>query len=164
MCNPPWLPALLTMEDHDGAWETYLESVYGVFQQDFIQDQPKFRDCWVRCRRDPIEQNKEAGFWHCTSSGRDEENRNPEFRRMERIAWVRAIIENAVPPDVEVWIRRDGSEPRWHLWFREEFMVVLGERVRRRDGFRYFQLITAFDTPYEHQKAKRRKERVHWNG
>lgn len=163
MCNPPWLPALLTLDNHGGAWETYLEAVYEIFEQDFVHDQPKFCNCWVRYRRDPIQLGKEAGFWHCTSSGADEQQRTPELRRMERIAWVRAIIENAAPPDVEVWVRRDGSEPRWHLWFREEFMVVLGERVRRGDGFRYFQLITAFDTPYEHQKAKRRKERDRWN-
>ena len=80
---------------------------------------------------------------------------------MERIGWIRAIIEHPTPPEVDVWTRRETSEPRWHLWFAEEFMVVLGERTRL-DGVRYFQLITAFDTPYDHQKRKRRKERDRW--
>lgn len=162
MPDPAWLPELIELDAHGGDWNRYVEAVYEVFQKDFVCSQPKYQGCWVRYRRDPLAQTKEAGFWHCTSSGQDEANRNPELRRMERIGWVRAIIENASSAEVEVWVRRDGNEPRWHLWFREEFLVVLGERVRQRDGFRYFQLITAFDTPHEHQKRKRRQEKVQW--
>lgn len=162
MADPAWLPELICLHDHENEWHGYLEAVYQVFRRDFILSQPKFQGCWVRCRRDPLEEEKEAGFWHCTSSGPDEAKRIPDFRRMERIAWVRSIIEHADTPEVAVWVRRDGSEPRWHLWFREEFMVVLGERTRQRDGFRYFQLITAFETLLEHQRRKRRKEHMKW--
>ena len=45
------------------------------------------------------------------------------------------------------------------IWLQEEFLVVLAERTRKRDGFAYFQLVTAYWTPEEARKAKLRRER-----
>ena len=162
MSDPAWLPELIRFEDYGGNWTTYVEAVYLRFHRDFIETQPKFNGCWVRCRRDPLAQGKEAGFWHCTSAGKDEAQRTPELRRMERIGWVRAIIEHADDPMLSLWVRKEDAESRWHLWFREEFMVVLGERPRP-DGRRYFQLITAFETLLEHQKRKQRQQKDRWS-
>lgn len=162
MADPDWLPSLLLLHDYGNKWDRYIEEAYAVFHNDFICSQPKFDGCWVRHRRDPISQGKEAGFWHCVSTGPSDSERIPEMRRIERIRWVCAIIKNCDKPEVQVWTRRHGSEARPHLWFREEFLVVLGERIRQRDGFRYYQLITAFDTLREHQKGKRRKEMEYW--
>ena len=162
MSDPLWLPELVLLEGYEGDWDRYLEAVYAVFQRDFIRSQPIFQGRWVRCRRDPLEQGKEAGFWHCTSGGKDESQRVPDLRRMERIGWVRSLIQNANDPTVETWEVMRGMDRRWCLWFREEFLVVLAARVRKRDGFRYWQLITAYDTPEEHRIKILRKERDAW--
>lgn len=154
-----WLPELILMEDYDGDWSRYLEAVHAIFNKDFIQSQPKFKGCWIRCRRDLLDQGKEAGFWHCISGGKTESERNPEPRRMERIAWVRAIIEHVDDPDVDVWSVMSGAEKRFCIWFKEEFLIVLAERVRKRDGFKYWQLITVYDTPEENRKRQLRKSR-----
>ena len=156
MCDPGWLPHRIRLQEFDGDWGRFVEFVFGEFHAGFIQNQPKFRGCWVRCRRDPMEDGKEAGFWHCIRGGK--EDATVQTRRMERIRWVRAVIEHADEPEVEVWTARRGSDLNWCLWFREEYLVVLGERTRR-DGFRYWQLITAYDTPEEHRKRKLRHER-----
>jgi len=162
MSDPAWLPALIHLDDYGGNWERYLESVYGIFHNDFIRTQPKFQDCWVRCRRDPLEFGKEAGFWHCTSCGEDEMQRTPDLRRMERIQWVRAILDHPDDGAVNIWATMGGTDKRWCLWFREEYIVVIAERIRKRDEFRYFQLITAYDTPSEHRKKILRGERDAW--
>jgi hypothetical protein len=107
-----------------------------------------------------MEDGKEAGFWHCILGGK--EGANVEIPRMERIRWVRAVIEHADDPQVDVWMARRGSDQHWCLWFREEYLVVLAERTRKRDGFRYWQLVTAYDTPEEHRKRKLRRERDSW--
>lgn len=150
----PWLPNLILIADADGEWGRYCEMVYGRFVQDFLSSQPTFMGKHIRCRRDPIYDNKEAGFWHCVSEGRDELTRTPDFRRCERIGWARAVIENASDPKVDVWIRRNGGENRIHFWYNEEYLVVLGERGRT------YQLITAFCTEYGHSIRNRRKERA----
>ena len=158
MSDPSWLPKLVSLQDHDGDGSRFLEFVFGEFHAHFIQSQPKFRDRWVRCRRDPMEGGKEAGFWHCIAGG--EHGADPEIRRMERIRWVRRVIEHADDPLVDVWMARRGTDRHWCLWFREEYIVVLAERTGKKGG--YWQLVTAYDTPQEHRKRKLRKERDTW--
>ena len=154
-----WLPTPFTLSDADGIFKTLIERAYEIFRRDFIESQPNYLGLWVRCRRDPIEDGKEAGFWHCTSEGREESNRTPALRRCERIEWIRAIIENSTHPSIHVWDNIRRGETNTLLWYREEFLVVLAQRTRSRDGFRYYQLITAYDTPEEHRKRKLRKEK-----
>jgi hypothetical protein len=148
-----WLPSLIQLEDYDGNWHKYIDAVFAIFYRDFIETVPKFAGKYVRCRRDPIVDGKEAGFWHCVSEGPDEDQRTPDLRRCEKIGWVRKVIEHANDADVDVWVQRKGREPRVHIWFQETYLVVLGDRGR------YYQLITAFCTDREHTKQKKRRER-----
>jgi hypothetical protein len=154
-----WLPALVRLEDHGGDWEKYINAVFAEFYRDFIESQPKFRGRWVRCRRDPMFDGKEAGFWHCVSEGESEARRVPDLRRCERIRWIRAVIEHATDPSVDHWTNKRGPETRHLIWWDEAFLVVLAERTRQRDGFQYFQLITAYCTPEEQRRDKLRRER-----
>ena len=59
-----WLPPLVLLSSCDGDWDKYVNTVFAAFYRDFIQSQPKFRGKLIRCRRDPISDGKEAGFWH----------------------------------------------------------------------------------------------------
>ncbi len=156
---PAWLPAIIRLDMHEGDWQRFIDAVYAVFNRDFIASQPRFRGKWVRCRRDPIYDGKEAGFWHCTSESSesiDETRRTPDLRRCERIGWVRAVIEHSDDAGIDVWVRDDGRKGRAvHIWFNEEFLVVLGERQK---GRRY-QLVTAYCTDREHTIRKKRRER-----
>jgi hypothetical protein len=149
-----WLPPLVLMSEYGDSWPLYVEAVYTLFQQDFYGSPLLFRGVRVNCRRDPICQNKEAGFWHCTSEGRDEADRTPALRRCERITWLRAIIEHAGTDDrIDVWFNALRGETRYYLWFDEEYLIVLADRKR------YFQLITAFTTEAMHTRRKLHRER-----
>ncbi len=154
-----WLPPLILMRDHDQSWPVYVEAVYTAFRQDFVLAQPRFQGLWVRCRRDPIFDGKEAGFWHCVSEGRLEADREPDIRRCERIAWIRASINGTGRSEVDCWENERNGEKRTLIWCREEFLVVLALRVRERDDFRYYQLVTAYCTVEKHRRIKLRKER-----
>jgi hypothetical protein len=147
------------LQDYRGDWTLFCNATYAIFRRDFIQSRPRFRGLLVSCRRDPIEDGKEAGYWHCTSEGVDEQSRTPAIRRCERIAWVRAILENEIRDDVDVWQNSRRGERRTLLWFREEYLIVLGLRAGRLGGDGYFQLLTAYDTPEEHRRRKLRLER-----
>ena len=151
-----WLPPLCHIRDHDGDWTEYLKAVYAIFKRDFVASFPRFEGLPVYCRRDPISDGKEAGFWHCISDGPHEPGRLPDFERCERIGWVRAIVENPTDPRVDSWDVMRGTDCRVLLWFQEEYLVVLAER---RDSF---QFITAYRTTHEHRKRKLRAERDAW--
>lgn len=154
-----WLPEMIRLSDYDGDWKRYVDAVSAVFYRDFIESQPKFQGKWVRCRRDPTFEGKEAGFWHCASEGPNEATRTPSIERCERIGWIRSVISNSDDSRVDHWTNRRHKKTRHLLWLDEEFLVVLEERSRKRDGFQYMQLITAYCTPEEPRKRKLRKER-----
>jgi len=61
--------------------------------------------------------------------------------------------------EIDSWKNDRQSEIRYLLWFREEYLVVLSERTRKQDGFQYWQLIAAYQTPEESRKRKLRAER-----
>ena len=148
-----WLPPLLCLNDFGGDWNVYVDEVYSIFRRDFIDDQPWHDGQLVKCRRDPIYDGKEAGFWHCTSEGDNEEERIPDLRRCERIAWVRAVIEHRSDPRVESWILEKKGDFRHYLWFEESYLIVLAARRK------YFQFITAFCTSQARYRTTLRRER-----
>lgn len=90
-----WLPKLEFWDDYNNDYPQYQEALYEIFQNDFIKSRPTFEGKQVNIRKHPIEYGKEEAFFHVTcqdylKSG----ERVPDFRRCERIRWVRAFIEN----------------------------------------------------------------------
>ena len=150
---PDWLPALMEFGDFGGDWTRYVNEVFAIFHRDFIQTQPVIAGRRVMIRRDPMCEGKEWGFWHCVSEGREEEERTPDLRRCERIGWIRAVIEHCDSPEIDRWVARKNGDDRLHLWFKEEYLVVLGVRKG------YYQLITAYLTDWKHTIRKKRAER-----
>ncbi|TNC81381.1 MAG: hypothetical protein C9356_09370 [Oleiphilus sp.] len=148
-----WLPELVTLSDYEGDWDRYLEGIYSVFCEDFVQTKPRFRGIKLGLKRHPVIQGKEATFWHFISEGAVEEERIPDMRRCERIAWPSPVIENSDDDVIKVWMERPKSgQNRIHIWFENEgYIVVLDHR-------REFILPwTAFYIEREHQRKKYNK-------
>lgn len=150
---PTWLPALIRLADSNGDWNRYVEMVYRYFRQDFIRNPLMFAGQPIQLKRHPMEQGKEAVFWHLVSEGEIEADRLPDLRRCERIRWVRPIIEHAATDSVKVWENTRKGEIRICLWCEEaEFLVILAKRST------YYLLWTAYPIVEEHRKRKLRKE------
>jgi len=149
---PDWLPELLLFEDYDGCWQRYEDVVFSKFHTDFIQSSPVFQGLTVYVTKQLVK-GKERGFWHCIQEGLVEEKRTPDFRRCERITWIKAIIENANDPKIKKWQKQKGRHIRQLLWLEEvEYLVILENRKT------HWLLITAYCTTREHTKNKLRKE------
>ena len=149
---PP--PELLFLNDFEGTWTDYEEGLYSVFHSDILQHDLRFRGSKVTARRTPEHKRKWACFWHLISEGRVEDDRMPDLRRCERIAWIRWIIENeAECADIEVWTNQRGREHNTLLWYREEYLIILSRRSRN------LLLKTAYCTNSNHRIRKLRKER-----
>jgi hypothetical protein len=151
--NSSWLPALMEFNDFGGDWEAYLEAIYKIFTEDFINYRPIFDNLPVQRRKHPLVQNKEATFWHIIAEGEKEEERTPDLRRCERICWPRPIIEQARNRGLKIWKNKRGSQTCVCLWFEPvEYLVVLAER----DDYMLF--LTAYCVPQDHRKKKLEKE------
>ena len=151
--RPEWLPSLIKLEAHGGDKASYLDAVYERFAEDFVQRKPFFRGQQLSLKRHPLSEGREATFWHMISEGSDELNRTLDSDRCERIAWVRAVIENANDPRVLVWENKRGKERRICLWLEEwEYVVILADRRG------YILPWTAYTVTQPHRKRKFRKE------
>ena len=91
------------------------------------------------------------------SEGADEAERIPDFRRCERIAWPRPLIEHEGEPEVLVWCEPRGSnDDRIHIYLPDErYLVVLADRGN------YILPWTAFciDRNSQHEKYLKRHAR-----
>jgi len=148
-----WLPDLILMDDHENIWEQFLEAVYAKFVEDFLHSKPAYPEKRFALKRHPVEQGKEATFWHLVSTGKTEADREIDFRRCERIGWPRCIIENMDREDVLVWKnQRKGSERTVIALDDFSYVVIIDERDD------YVLLWTAYCVEQEHRRRKLQKE------
>lgn len=138
----------------DGTWDEYEELLYKIFTEQISGGELEFRGQRVGCRRHPEAHERWASFWHLVQEGKVEEDRLPDLRRCERLAWVRWVIENGDDhSEIEVWNNTRQSETNTLLWFREEYLVVLAQRSD------YWLLRTAYCTTKRRRIEQLRKER-----
>lgn len=152
-----WLPELLLYEDYE-SWKAYEDELYKIFCNDFKSSYPQFAGKRVKIRYNPIEYGKEEGFFHVTCQDYKKDGvREPDFRRCERIRWVRRFIENYQCKmeecvdcgGMKVWEEPYKMYSRVHILLEEErYMVV----VERRED--YCLLITGFYFDQEHRLRK----------
>lgn len=161
MSETCWLPKQEPFDDYDNDWKKYESALYDIFKNDFIDSHPSFEGKQVNIRKHPMEYDKEEAFFHVTCQDylKDGE-RVPDFRRCERIRWVKAFIENyncdaSLCPECDgakVWSEPYKSTSRVHILLEEEkYMVV----VERRDS--YCLLVTAFYFDKDHTLEKKLK-------
>lgn len=155
------LAPLIFFEDAEGGWKEYQDKLYSVFCRDLKYTGCSFKGKTVQIRYQPIEFGKEEAFFHITCQDyKKDGDRVPDFRRCERIAWVRQFVEAADTGalvefegstyELKIWTEHVKNDLRYHILCEElRFMVVIAERDR------YCLLITAFYFEYAHSLRKK---------
>jgi len=155
MSNLPTLvfPDLLLLEDFKGNFQEFLSSVYSVFENNFIKNQPRYEGQKVAVRRYPEMDGLHRTFYHITHEGEDEANRQPDIRRMERIRYPKFAIQQNLHPEILIWKNRRRKDERI-LFFNESknYIVVLTERNE------FYLFITAYLVDTAHRKRSLIKE------
>lgn len=147
------MPQPPDLVQNNGNWESYKNELYGIFHTDFVTSCPHFRGAKVVLGHQKIEDGKEWVFWHIIQEGKDEQNRLPNFRRCERIRWIRYIIENADTGNVNIWENKRDRDTRICLCYGNwEYLVILTKRPT------YLILVTAYPIEHEATKKKLQKE------
>lgn len=121
--NCEHLPPLIICENWSD-FKKYDDRIYQIFKRDFIDSHPLFESKNVNIRRHPLIDNKEQTFFHITSKDYNEnEERCPDPRRCERIAWVRKFIEDDFCIDncsmcdgIKVWEEPYGAYQRIYFF------------------------------------------------
>ena len=154
------LPELILLENYGGDYKSFIQAVYMAFQRDFVQYKTKFRGEELRLKWHPIYQDKAYTFYHMTHKGDDEQNREPDLRRCERMPWARPVIENCDKWNLKIWPQIRKGSNRLCIWLdledEPDYIIILDVR---KD---YKLLWTAFVVEYEHEKRKKQKEYEEW--
>lgn len=146
-------PDLIYFEDYNGNFQAYFSAVYAVFENDFIRNQPRYEGAKVAVRKYPEVDGLHRTFYHITHEGEDENNRQPDIRRMERIRYPRFVIEQNQHPEILIWKNRRGKDERILLFNESEnYIVVLTERKE------FYLFITAYVVDTKHRKRSLLKE------
>ncbi|CAN5181231.1 hypothetical protein BH23BAC3_BH23BAC3_22160 [soil metagenome] len=147
------VPDLITLENFGGSFEAFNEAVYEIFKTDFVDSKPTYRGIRLGLKAHPLQNGKEYTFYHFTHDGRDEQNRQPNLRRMERIRFPRPMIDDSDHPYLKVWRNKRGRNVRILIYHEaESYLVVLEDRGT------YILPWTAYLVDRNHTKRKLMKE------
>ncbi len=148
-----FFPDLIYFKDYQGNFKDYFEAVYKIFSEHFIKTTPYYEGVKVIAPRYPEVDGISRTFYHITHKGDDEQNREPDIRRMERIRFPKFKIENHPHPELLVWEKEMGRDNRIHILnITESYLLVLN---RRKD---YLLLWTAFYIEHNHTLRKKIKD------
>lgn len=149
-----WLPPFVEFSDHHGNWSSYLDAIYEIFQRDFIHSQPEFHGRKINQKRHPVEQGKEAGFWHCISKGSVEAERDIDLGRCKRIRWPKPVINAVAEGKVKCWTNtRRRNETRVVIALEDfSYVVILADRRG------HLVLWTQYPVEREHSRRKLKRE------
>lgn len=146
-------PDLIFLNDYAGDFKNYFKAVYAVFENDFIKTQPKYEGLKVAVRKYPEVDGIHRTFYHITHEGEDENNRQPDIRRMERIRFPKFVMVNHTHNKILVWKNKRGKDERIVLFNEtENYVVILTDRTE------YYMFITAYYIETEHRKKSLLKE------
>lgn len=158
------LSSLLLFENMENDWQQYETKLYQIFCRDLKSNSLYFHGKEVHIRYQPMEFNKEEAFFHVTCQDyKKSGDRVPDFRRCERIEWIREFIEaadsnsgiefNGKQYHLKIWPEQVKNDLRYHILCEElRFIVVVAERDR------YCLLITAFYFEHDHSLQKKVKK------
>lgn len=142
-------PDLILFNDYLGDFKSYFRAVYTVFENDFIKSQPKYEGLKVSAQKHPEVDGIHRTFYHITHEGEDEQNREPDIRRMERIRFPKFVIEKNTANEILVWENTRGKDTRMLLFNNTEGYIVI---LTKRQG--YYLFWTAYLVTQQHRKNK----------
>ncbi len=146
-------PDLILFEEFGGNFKLYFERVYEIFKNSFINSQPSYNGFKVFAQKHPEVDGIHRTFYHITHEGEIENDRKPDFRRMERIKFPKFCIDNYSHKDFLIWEKIVRNDNRIHILNEaERYLIVLTERK----GFYLFW--TAFYIEENHTIRKKKKE------
>lgn len=147
-----WLPKLFNVSPWD---HTTYDLLYEIFHNDFIASKTYHYKIPVGFSREK-EDGKEKTFWHITTRENKHNNeRLPDFRRCERLPWLKPILENPTRPEILAWEYTEGDGTlKVYVWLKDHDYVAIMKKTRKGSLI----LLTAYWLEYSHAKKKLMKK------
>ena len=163
---PAWLPAQIPF---GGDWDTFIRTLYKIFERDFKQSNPshKGKAVWHDRRKDPSDgYGYEEGFWHLTTKDEwvydqttrtNRRDRVPDLRRSERLPWCRPVLDHSADSSILAFNHKENNgQIRTYIWLKDwDYVVILRPWKTRKYGT-VWMLVTAFFMDYRNARNNMR--------
>jgi hypothetical protein len=142
-----------------------IDFLYAIFHRDFVANRTLLADeIYVNPRSHLKIDDKEQDFWHLTTREEKEKvwvnnkpeqrviGRFPDFRRAERLEWVKLILSHHQHADIKMFYHRENNskrDVRLYLWAYEHDFVVILQKLGKSSSF----LVTSFFVDHEGKRA-----------
>jgi hypothetical protein len=145
--------------------------LYKYFDDDFISNKTYLNSSiYIDPQSHKKDEDKELSFWHLTSRDTKihkkkgkrwftEIHRVLDYRRAERLSWIKKIIENYTITDIKVFYHQESNEKRdirLYLWLEKFDFVVILQKLGNSSSF----LVTSF---YVDRDGKRKEYTKRYN-
>ena len=147
------LPPLVKYEDFATELE-FIEALYVYFKQDFIDSKLNYRGNELRLKRHPLRDDKECTFYHITTDGKDEDNRQLDILRAERLRWIKPIIESS-DKKLKIWENTRRKENNILIFLEQENFLVI---IRKRKDYLLFWTAYYVSQSYKKDLLKEHNE------
>jgi len=141
-----------------------IDYLYAIFHRDFIANDTYLAEqIYINPRRYKKDEDKEIDFWHLITREQKEKvwqnrkpvwktiGRYPDYRRAERLEWVKQILINHTDQAIKLFYHRETNKKRdirLYLWAYDHDFVVILQKLGNTESF----LVTSF---YIDHNAKR---------
>ena len=131
--------------------DDYFHDVFNLFCEDFISNPLTIGKHRIGIESVPYRRGWHRTFWHLTTEGPIEEDRDPIIERCERIRWPRFMIINA--GRLKTWRNTRKGEHRL-LIATDDFTYIVVLAIRRG----YYYLWSAYCVERESRRKSMEKE------
>ncbi|MCB5195705.1 hypothetical protein [Deefgea salmonis] len=140
------------------------EFLYQLFHRDFVACRTMLnRTIYIDPQSQRQDEGKENTFWHLITRDHERQvrvdgryqtvkERLTDYRRAERIEWVKQIIANHTDPAVRIFYHQETNQKRnirLYLWAYENDFVVILQKLGRSSSF----LVTSFYVDHHSKRA-----------
>lgn len=164
------LSDILNLEQIDAT--KIMDFLYEIFHRDFVSSRTYLADkIYINPRSHNKDEGKEKDFWHLTTREIKEKvwvnrrpvwqvvDRYPDFRRSERLEWVKQILTNHSHESIKMFYHRETNKKRdirLYLWAYDSDFVVILQKLGKSSSF----LVTSFyvDNEGKVEEYKKRYE------
>lgn len=164
MCGCTVCDSLIEMSEFNHDYDKYMSYLYSqVFKKYLYTNKVFYNGKVIGLKRHPEELGQEQSFFHLTTIASDKETpfseREPDFRRCERLHWIKPSIETdhvelCNTPCFEDYKDNSRRNERVKLLNEQERYIIILE-----DRGNYYLLITAFYIEEEYYLKRLIKER-----
>ena len=130
--------------------------MYDIFHRDFVSNSTYLAGkIYINPRSHNKDEGKERDFWHLTTREEKEKvfinrkpvwkviGRYPDFRRSERLEWVKQILTNHTHQSIKMFYHKETNKKRdirLYLWAYDSDFVVILQKLGKSSSF----LVTSF--------------------